>query len=480
MKAQIYDYDLIVIGGGAAGLTAAKTARGFGKSVAIIEKNKLGGECTWTGCVPSKALIASANIANTVAESKKFGIAAQRTSDDTRAVMDRVRSIVQEIYSTHTPEVLQELGITIINGIPMFVDPYTVHVAEQTIRARYFIIATGSHPFIPSIEGLNTISYFTNETFFNQEALPKRLIILGGGAVGSEMASACNQLGVAVTIIEKEARILPHEDAELVAMLSNRLQKKGVTILPHHTAYKVSEKNGIITLHCKKDTGEQVIVDGDALLVAVGRRPNMHGLGLEAIGVATDYHGIEVDRYLRSTVKNIFACGDVVGPYQFSHMAWYQAVTAVRNMCIPIFKQKIDPRIRLWATFTAPELARCGLTEQEALNTYGRGISVYTRSYDTLDRAHTDGTTFGMAKVICDSSDNIVGVHILGVHAVDMIHELHMMQMFHKKFSALHAIIHAYPSYAEILWHMSKKAYVQQLQKRWYIQLAKKLFGISA
>jgi len=478
-----HEYDVVVIGGGAAGLTAAKTAKGLGKKVLIIEKNKLGGECTWTGCVPSKALIRSAEVAHLIQESTSFGLssfskATENMHEESQNVMARIKKVIADIYATHTPEVVQKLGIEVIIGNPVFLSAHEIRIQERTIHAKKVIIATGSHPFVPPIEGLSDVPHYTNATFFNLSVLPKKLIILGGGPIGVEMASACNRLGVQVTVIERQSRILFHEDQELVALLHARLKLEGVSILVDHTAQRVQENNGSIAVHCVQESGEQSVIEGDALLVAVGRKPNIHGFGLESTGVAVTSHGVAVDDYMRSSVKNIFACGDVTGPYLFSHMAWSQAVIAARNACIPIIKKKIDRDIKIWATFSAPEIAHFGLTEQEARRAYGGAVTIHTRFYDTLDRAHTDGNTFGMAKVICDSNDIILGVHILGAHAADIIHELYIVQAFNKPFSELHTIIHIYPTYSELLWHMSKKAYVEKLKSRWYIKLIQKVMGM--
>jgi len=473
-----YKYDVIVVGGGAAGLTAAKTAKGFGKKVLLIEKNKLGGECTWTGCVPSKALIRSAEIAQYIKTSALFGLSAELKNRSTAGAMERIKCVIKSIYATHTPEVLHEQGIDVRFDVPSFVDAHTIRLDGRNVHAKKTIIATGSHPFAPPIEGLDIVPYHTNETFFDLPELPKKLIILGGGPIGIEMASACNRLGSEVTVVEMQPRILSHEDQELVALLSSHMQQEGVQLFTHHTATHVTQKNNTIVLQCTADGGEQKRVEGDALLVAVGRRPNLNDLSLNAIGVKNTTHGIAVNTYLQTSVKNIYACGDVVGPYLFSHMAWHQAVVAARNACIPIFKQKINFDTRIWATFSAPEFAHIGLTEQEARQEHGDTISVYTRSYDTLDRAHTDGNTFGMAKVICDKRDTILGIHILGANAVECIHELYVLKAFKKKFTQLHAVIHIYPTYAEILWQMSRKAYVQKLQQWWLIKIAKKLFGM--
>ena len=388
---RAFDYDIIVIGGGGAGLTSAKLARGLGKKVALIEKDKLGGECTWTGCVPSKALIKSAQVAYTANNLSKFGLTPQETIGfDTTNIMDHVRSVVLQVYQTHTPETLTKLGIDVLFGQPAFIDNNHIGLGKKTISASSFVLATGSVPFIPPIEGLETVDYLTNQNFFQLDHLPKSMIILGGGAIGCEMASALNRLGVSITVIEMQDRILAKEDDELVEMLSNTFTTEGVTLLTNMRASKVTKTDTGVQVTGVKSDGTEQIVEAESLLVAVGRRPNVEGLHLEYARVDVGKKSVQVNDYLRTTAPNIYACGDLVGPYLFSHMAFHQATIATRNALIPFFKKKMDYRNVSWVTFTAPELATAGLTELAAREQYGDKISVYRYRYDQLDRAYTD------------------------------------------------------------------------------------------
>ena len=333
------DYDLVIIGGGAAGLTAAKTAQGFGKKVLIIEKKQLGGECTWTGCVPSKALIKIAQVSHYANRLSDFGLKTLHPVEiNADNCMSVVRQRVQDVYAAHTPEVLRRLGIGVLIGAAVFKDKHTVVVDDKTISFKKCIIATGSRPYIPHIEGLDAVDYYTNNTIFNIDSLPRSLVILGGGAIGSEFACAFNRLGVQITIIEKQKRILLHEDSECVTLLSRHMQQAGIRILADHKAAKiVKQENGNIALTCVNSAGKQQDIYTDALLIAVGRAVNIGGLYLERAGVKTRKRGIIVDKYLCTTARNIFAAGDVVGPYQFSHMAWHQATTAVYNAFLFFF-----------------------------------------------------------------------------------------------------------------------------------------------
>ena len=367
---MVFDYDLIVIGGGSGGLVASKLALGLGKSVAIVEKDRLGGECTNTGCVPSKALIKCGQVARDAQNLNKYGLSNQGAiALNTDKVMDHVRSIIQEVYQTHTPEKLRETGIGVIKGAARFIDRNTIEVGGKRVRAKKFIITTGSSPFVPSIDGLDTVDYLTNENLFELDTLPESIVIIGGGAIGAEMACALNNLGVKVTIVEMQDRMLVHEDEELVEILQAHLREQGITILTNTAVVQVAKDGERVVITCKDEKGNQDVLT-EKVLVAVGRQPNLDGLNLDGIGVKTNKRGIETNNKLQTSVPNIYACGDVVGPYQFSHMAFYQAVIAGRNALFP-FGPKLNYDNVIWCTFTGPELAHAGLTEQEARKKFG-------------------------------------------------------------------------------------------------------------
>jgi len=473
-----YEHDLLVIGGGAGGLTASKMAHGLGKRVALLEKtDRLGGECTWTGCIPSKALIKTAQVAYHAKQLDRYGLRSyQEISLDTSNVMPYARSIIQDDYQSYTPEKIRTLGIDVLFGNAKFLDTHQLQLDGRIITFNKAIITTGSHPFVPPIEGLDSVPYLTNENLFDLERLPKSMMILGGGAIGAEMASALNRLGVAVTMIEMNDRILSKEDPELVAMLTDTMLKEGVMIKTSMQAIKVEKNGDGVRVIAKDGSGKQHALHAEKLLVAVGRRPNIEGLGLEAIGVQTDKRGIVVNSMLQTTVKNIYAAGDVVGPYQFSHMAWYQAVVATRNAIVPFFKQTVNYTDVIWATFTAPELASAGLTEEQAREKYGDTITVYRKPYAEIDRAVTDRTKNGLAKFICDKKGYLIGIHILGARAGDIIHEAQVIKAFKKRFDSIHSVIHAYPTYAELTWHAAKAAYIERLENSFFGILLKKLF----
>ncbi len=361
-------------------------------------------------------------------------------------------------------------------SICMMHDNPTSRKINGKISAKKYIIATGSSPFVPPIDGIDTVDYLTNETLFDLKTLPKPMIIFVACPIGAEMASALNRLGVSITMIEMQKRILPHEDEELVTMLTETLKKEGVTILTSLRATSVAKEGACVVVTGENAEGVAQKVRAETLLVAVGRRPNSAGLGLESAGVQINKRGIIVDSTMRTTAKNIYACGDVVGPYLFSHMAWHQAVVATRNAIIPFIKKRMDYAHVIWVTFTAPELATCGLDEVAARERYGDTINVYRRSYADIDRGRTDLATNGMLKVITDKKGKIIGAHILGEHAGDIIHELQLAKMRGIRFSDLQSIIHAYPTYSELNWHAAKSAYLDQLERNMLIRIVKRLF----
>ncbi len=357
-----YDYDIIVLGGGPAGLVAAKVACGLGKRVALIEAHRLGGTCTLTGCVPSKTLIHVAKLAHDSLKMKEFGVGCSGKLD-TRKIMTFVRAKIEEIYQGHSTQALETLGIHVLYGKPAFINKNQVQLAEHNansmriLTAKKYIIATGSRPFIPPIEGLTEVPYLTNETLFNLEELPESLIILGGGPIGVEIAACLQRLGTKCTIIERSPLILSKEDPELARLVLETMTDEGVTIKTTTTAQRVSLHRSGIALTCTDASGNEIEIIGQQLLIAVGRVPNADTLHLEKAGVVTHRSGIMVTKTLQTTTPTIYACGDVVGPYQFSHMAEYQASIAAQNACLPFLKKRTDYTYRIWVTFTDPELA---------------------------------------------------------------------------------------------------------------------------
>ena len=471
-----YDYDLIAIGAGAGGFVSAKVAAGFGKKVAMIEKKKLGGECTNVGCVPSKALLKAAAVAHQVRHVGDYGLEAAGTlSVSGKHAMRYARQAVDKVYASHPASAFEKSGISVLYGSPRFLDSHRIELNGKVLSAGKFMLCTGSSAFVPALAGLSSVPYFTNENIFEIDSLPGSMIVLGGGPIGIELASAFSRLGVATTVVEMGDRILARDDRELAQMLAERLASEGLTILTGTKALSVSRNGDGIALAVDQ-AGKRRDLSAAALLVAVGRKPNVDDLDLEKAGVRYGPKGVVVDGYLRTTASNIFACGDVVGPYQFSHMTEYQAVLATRNAFLP-FRRKVNYDMVAWCTFTDPELAHAGMTEEEARERYGDRVQVYRWSYGDTDRGRTDRTEQGMAKYLVGPRGRLVGAHILGERAGDIIHEAQLLRHLDLPFSAIAQMIHIYPTYTDVVRQPAKRFYIDHLRNNPFIKLAARLLG---
>jgi len=465
-----YDYDVIVIGGGAAGLVAATGTVGLGARTALIEKNKLGGDCTWYGCIPSKALLKSAQVFSLLKRIKEFGITGDiKCNPD--GVMAHVRDVIKQI-STHHPEgVFEKRGIKVLFGSTKFIDRHTIEFNGKKISSKRFIICTGSHPLVPPIDGLKGIDYLTNENIFDLQGLPKSIAVLGGGPIGVEISQALSRLGVEVSIVEMADRILFREDREVAEVLTKTLLKEGVKIYPGKKAVKFSKEGNFIAITVEDKEKKQSIIKAEKVLVAVGRSPNVLGLDLEKAGVNYSNKGIETGSTLRTTATNIYACGDVVGPYRFSHMAEYQAVITVGNALFP-FKQKVNYNVVPWCTFTDPELAHVGLTEEEAKVRY-KDLKIYKSAYSGNDRAVTDLEESGFAKVICDNKGHILGAHIVGASAGEIIHEYVLAKSAGFTIGKISFAIHIYPTLAQVVKGSADQYYINMMSSGWFKNLSK-------
>ncbi|MCQ9208757.1 MAG: FAD-dependent oxidoreductase, partial [Omnitrophica bacterium] len=337
-----YDYDLVVIGGGAAGLVAATGAASLGAKTALIEKSRLGGDCTWYGCMPSKALLKSSQVFSLLKRLSEFGISASAPVQyDTSRVMPHVRDIIKKISTHHPPEVFEKRGIKVLFGDVKFINNKTVELNSNKISAKRFIVCTGSHPLVPPIEGLKNIVYLTNENIFDLDKLPKSLAVLGGGPIGIEISQALSRLGVEVSIVEMLDRILFREDQETAQVLANQLTTEGIKIHAGKKAVKFSQEDNLVAITMEDKDKNRSVIKVEKVLVAVGRAASVEGLNLEKAKVRYSKKGIEVDGTLKTSVGNIYACGDVAGPYQFTHMAEYQAIIALVNALFP-FKRMVD------------------------------------------------------------------------------------------------------------------------------------------
>lgn len=461
------DYDLIVIGGGAAGLVAATGAAGLGAKTVMIEKNKLGGDCTWYGCVPSKALLRSAHVLSLSKRLKEFGISSRGEAGfDATNVMAHVREVIAKVSSHHPPEVFEKRGIKVIFGSPKFLSNREIEVNGEKLKAKRFIIATGSHPLVPPIEGLKDIEYLTNETIFDLEKLPRSIIVLGGGPIGIELSQALLSLGVEVKVVEAMDEILFREDNEVAGILSALLIKAGIKLYTGKKAIKFTKGVGFYEATLEGKDKVTSTIKAEAVLVAVGRSPNVQGLDLERAGIEYSPKGIKANKNLKTTAKNIYVCGDIVGPYQFSHIAEYQAVVALGN-ALTFFKQKVNYSAVPWCTFTHPELAHVGLTEEEARRKC-KDIKIYKSKYSESDRAVTDLEEQGLTKVICDKKGIVLGAHIVGANAGEIIHGYVVAMANKLKLSRLSSTIHIYPTLAQMVKRTGDQTYNEIFQSKWF------------
>jgi pyruvate/2-oxoglutarate dehydrogenase complex dihydrolipoamide dehydrogenase (E3) component len=452
------EYDLVVIGGGSGGLVVAGVAAALRAKVALVERDRLGGDCLWNGCVPSKSLIHASRIAYEVKHASRFGIHCNDNKIDFAQAIGHVQSAIAAIEPHDSPQRFEALGAEVIFGSGEFIDKHTFVVNNRRLTARRFVIATGSRPAVPDIPGLQAAGYITNEEVFEITDRPDTLGIIGGGPIGCELGQAFARLGSKVTMIGSSDRLLPKEDPDAATVVQQQLISEGIQVLTNTRAESVEVVNGKKYLI----TGNKKIAV-DQILVATGRNPNVESLNLAAAGVElhqSSKKGIRVNAKLQTTNPRIYACGDVIGGYQFTHVAGHEANVIIRNaLFLPILK--VDYRVIPWATFTDPELARVGLTEVEARQRYGNNIDVIKQEYADVDRAQAEAATQGFAKIITKRNGEILGAHIVGASAGELIHEI-VLAMSHKlKISALGGI-HIYPTLAEVV---SKAAFTRTQEK---------------
>ena len=445
-----FDRNLIVIGAGSAGLVSALIAAAVNAKVTLIEKHKMGGDCLNTGCVPSKALIKSAKVASLIKRSNEFGINVPESNVDFAAVMERVQSVISKIEPHDSVERFENLGVECIQGQAKIKSPWTVEVNGKILSTRNIIIATGARPFVPPIKGIDQVDYLTSDNLWGIRELPKHLVVLGGGPIGCELTQAFARLGSQVTQVEMLPRIMIREDEEIASMVTKRFQEEGVDIRTEHIAKEVVIRDNRKYLICEHDN-KTIEIEFDEILVAVGRAANTSGFGLEELSVELNPNKtIRVNEKLQTSLPNIYACGDVAGPYQFTHTAAHQAWYATVNALFGKFKSfKVDYSVIPWATFTDPEVARVGLNEQEAKE---KGIAYDVTSYgiDDLDRAIAEGEDHGVVKVLTvPGKDKILGVTIIGHHAGELITEYISAMKNGFGMNKILGTIHIYPTLSE-------------------------------
>ena len=452
--------DLVVIGGGPGGLVVASVAAQVGLRVTLIEKSsRLGGDCLHSGCVPSKALIHMARTAHAARTGVRQGLLSNMPDIDFGKAIDHVNRVIEKIQVHDDPERFRSYGCEVRFGKATFTSQHAVDVDGETIAGRRFVIATGSMPAIPPIPLLEKAGYDTNETIFKQRSLPEHLAVIGGGPIGVELAQAFARFGSKVTVIEMADRLLINEDKAVSLQLQEFLEAEGILIVTGVQVAGAHREGEARQLRLSNN----MTIDCDRILVATGRRPVVHDLGLETAGIDFDRHGVTVDRRLRTSQKHIYAAGDVCGPYQFTHMAEYQAGIVLANI---VFRtpRKTDYRVVPRVVYSDPEVASVGLTENEAL---AQGIKYLIAEFPMadVDRAVTDAATAGFARILV-SKGRVLGASLVGPYAGELIHELALAMQVNAKVKAISALVHAYPTYAQIHRRTINKSYAHLLQSR--------------
>jgi pyruvate/2-oxoglutarate dehydrogenase complex dihydrolipoamide dehydrogenase (E3) component len=475
-----YEYDALVIGGGAAGLTTAGIAANFGAKTMMIEKYRLGGDCTWTGCVPSKTLLKAASVVHQTEQAGKYGLTVGKVELDPAAVMKHVDDVRREVYKdADDPEIFKEMGIDVVEGSAGFVDDHTVKITDskglqREVTGKYIFICTGASAFVPPIEGIDTVDYLTNESLFEIESMPGKLVIIGGGPIGSEMAQAFVRLGTDVDVVDMAPGILSNDDPELTTILKSTLAEEGVTYYLESSLKSVAKSGGGLTVTIEQD-GDEKKLNADKILMATGRRANIASLQLDAAGIKTYKGGVSVNEKCQTNIKHIYAVGDVTGRYQFTHMCEHMAKVATSNALIKM-PMKIDKKHVPWVTFTDPELGHVGATEKQ-LTDAGVTFEVYRFPFSKIDRAITDGNTTGMIKVYAKKwSGKILGASILGAHAGEMISEYALAMRNGVSLRDFADTIHPYPSYGLGARRAADQWYIRN-QSATLVKWFKRIFG---
>ena len=439
-------YDLVIIGAGSGGLTAADLASRLGVRVAVVERDRIGGDCTWTGCVPSKALLKAAQVAHDVRTADQYGILSTKPATDMAKVRDFIAAAMHQVHQAETPDALRQKNIDVLFGAARFVDSRSIAIGDRLVRAKRFLITTGARPTVPSVDGLNGVPFMTYDTIFHSDRLPRSLIVLGGGPGGTEVAQAYQRLGSQVTVVAPS--LLPKEDADARRLIERVLQREGVRFLSGR-ASRVERSGDEIIVGARSEAAR-----GEMLLVAAGREPTVEGLDLDKAGVESSKAGIPVDSKLRTNVRHIYAAGDVIGGEQFTHLAAWQAFHAARHALIPAGgtgSTALVPRV----TFTDPEVAHFGPSLAQARSRFGDDIEVRFMDARALDRAVCEDDREGFVKIIATKAGRVIAATIVARHAGEIIGELMVAINRRMKVADLANTIHAYPTYATGIQQMA-------------------------
>lgn len=475
-----FDFDCIVIGGGAAGLTASGIAANVGAKTMMVEAHRLGGDCTWTGCIPSKTILKAGKVAAQIKKASRYGLIDAEPKIDFKKVIAHVHQIRDEVYEeADRPQIYEEMGIEVVFGKARFLDTHTIEIELgngeiRKVSAKYLFIATGARASVPVIEGLDEIPYLTNESLFEMEELPKHLVIVGAGAIGCEMGQAFNQLGAKVTIMDFADQVLGKTDPEIASILQQTLEHEGVNFELGASIKKV-EKNGDeirITLNSKD--GEKEIL-GSHLLMATGRKPNIESLDLEKAGISYSPKGISVNDSCRTNQRHVYAIGDVTGRYQLTHMSEHMAKVAVTRALMKV-PMKMDYKHVSSVVYTSPEVAQLGASMAE-LKAKETSFEVYRFPYSKIDRAVTEGETTGLIKVFASKlTGKIYGATIVGAHAGELISEYAVGMRNGVSLRKLADTIHAYPTWSLGARRAADQWYIRN-QSEWSVKWIKRIFG---
>ena len=442
-------YNVVVIGAGTAGLVTAAGTAGLGGRVALIERNLMGGDCLNFGCVPSKALISSARLIQQIRESEKWGLDPQEPQFVFEKIFARMRARRAKIAPNDSQERFESLGVDVFHGQARFVSPHEIEIDGQRLRAKSFVIATGSRAAIPKIDGIESVPYFTNETIFDElREKPGSMIVLGGGPIGCELGQAFARLGVKIAIVQRAAQLLPAEDPDVAEFMQRRFEAERIDVRLNATASRVSLLDRKITLELR----DLAPITADAILIAAGRTPNLRALDLETAGVDHDEHGVKANAYLQTSQSHIYAAGDITNRLKFTHTADFTARIVVRNILMPLqlLRQKVDWSVVPWCTYTNPEVAHVGVGEKEAKTTNVE-YDLFVVPLEDVDRAVVESEEAGFAKILtAKGSDNILGASIVAPHAGDLLHEFVLAMKAGIGLGTIASTIHAYPTFAEL------------------------------
>jgi pyruvate/2-oxoglutarate dehydrogenase complex dihydrolipoamide dehydrogenase (E3) component len=459
-------YDAIILGAGAAGLAAARGLGRLGARVALIEKETLGGDCIAWGCVPSKSFLHVARLLKLFEHASECGIRGGPVSLDFAGARRFVKGVQETLTRQDTQEFLSGLGVEVLFGSPRLLGERRVEIGDRTLQARHVVLATGARAVAPPVEGLAETGYLDSRSVLQIEALPRSVLVLGGGPIGVEFAQMFQRMGTSVTIVESNPRLLPREEPEAGEYLLNLLQQEGARFLGGRKAVRAMRSPEGKALVLRSPDGNEETVNAEEIVVATGRAPNVDGLDLDRAGVSHDRRGIAVDRAMRTSVQGVWAIGDCNGLYQFVHMAEHEAGVCVKNIVrsrfLPFFQEHMHFRAVAWVTFTDPEVAHCGLTESEARE---RGIKHHVLRYgfNQLDRAVIENEPGGLAKVITDARGRLLGAHMVGAHAGDLLQELVLGVRLGLKVQDISQTVHPYPAFVQMARRTANVYYVQTL-----------------